>query len=116
MTQLKTLFRLPQRQEAATTEAENLFILLSTIYAGGGSLVKLRYSTEKYEQENFNLKQVNRTMQESMRGEEILDKTLGRTLHNVKTKVSRKWISRNKNIKLCAAQNNLYQSGIGLKS
>ena len=114
--QLKALFGQHSRQEAATPEADELFLLLSTIYAGGGSLVKLRYSTEKYEQENFYLEQVTRTMQETMRGDECLDKTMERTLHRVKTKVARKWISRNKNVKLSPTQNNLYQSGIGLKS
>ena len=113
--QLRALFGQPSRQEAATSEADNLFKLLSAIYVGGGSLVKLRYLTEKYEEENYYLTQVDRTMQGAMKGEESLDENLSKSLHNVKTKVHSKWISRNKNIKLSPAQNNLYQSGIGLK-
>ena len=56
--QIRALFGQPSRQETATPEADNLFLLLSAIYAGGGSLVKLRYSTDKYEQENYYLQQV----------------------------------------------------------
>ena len=47
MEELQTLFGQPAQQEPSTSEAENVFILLSSIYAGGGSLVKLKSSKEK---------------------------------------------------------------------
>merc|ERR1711952_247924 len=50
-----------------------------------------------------------------MKGEETLDENLTKSLKNVKKRVSSQWISRNKNVKLSPAQNNLYRSGIGLK-
>ena len=40
--ELRTLFGQSAEEETATTEADDVFILLSAIYAGGGSLVKLK--------------------------------------------------------------------------
>ena len=45
--QLKTLFGLPFQQEPATQRAHDVYTLLSTIYAGGGSLVKLIHTSRK---------------------------------------------------------------------
>ena len=47
--QLRTLFGQPLRQEAATPEADELFLLLFIIYAGGGSFVKLQVDIKKQE-------------------------------------------------------------------
>ena len=113
--QLLSLFGQPQVQEAATSEADNIYLLLAAIYAGGGSLVKLKCSKEKYKKENFYLKQANKAMQKAMKGDQPLDETTARPLYNVKTGIEKKWISRNMNIKLSPSQNNLYNSGIGLK-
>ena len=61
--ELRTLFGQSAEEETATTEADDVFILLSAIYAGGGSLVKLKSSKEKYEQEKTFLKEVDQKMQ-----------------------------------------------------
>ena len=102
--ELQTLFRQPAQQEPGTSQAEDLFILLSSIYAGGGSLVKLKSSKEKYEQESFYLNKVDQKMQKMFNAADVRSAEEG------------KWISRNTNLKLSPAQSNLYNSGIGLKT
>ena len=101
--ELQSLFGQPAEQEPGTTQAEDVFILLSTIYAGGGSLVKLKSPKEKYEQESFYLDKVDQKMQTMF------------SAADVKSAQEAKWISRNMNLKLSPAQNNLYNSRIGLK-
>ena len=114
--QMRALFGQPDTQEAATPETDEVFQILSAIYAGGGSLVKLKCPKEKYKQENFYLNKADKVMQKTMSAGQPLDKTTSRPLNNVKPGVDNKWISRNLNIKLSPAQNNLYNSGIGLNS
>ena len=114
--QLRTLFGQPSHKEEATPLADDLFILLSAIYAGGGSLVKLKCSTEKYLEEKYHITKVDMSMRSTMKGDEPVDKRMEKTLPKVKAGVDKKWISRNKNIQLSKTQNNLYRSGIGLKS
>ena len=114
---LLTLFRQPNKQEAATPETEEVFMVLSAIYAGGGSLVKLKCPKEKYKKETFYLKQTDKVMKKTMTVEgKPLDKTSEKNLNNVKLGVENRWISRNANIKLSPAQSNLYNSGIGLET
>ena len=64
--ELQTLFDQPSEQEPATSESEEVYLLLSSIYFGGGSLVKLKSTVEKYKQENFYLHQAEKTMKNMM--------------------------------------------------
>ena len=102
--ELKTLFGQPAEQEPGTAQAEDVFILLSSIYAGGGSLVKLKSAKKKYEQEYLYLNKVDQKMQKMFNAADD------------KSAQEAKWISRNMNLRLSPAQNNLYNSGIGLKT
>ena len=114
--ELKTIFKQPAEQESATSESEEIFEILAAIYAGGGSLVKLKSAKEKFKSENFSLQKADKVMQKVMSADQPLDKTTARRLNNVKPGVGRKWISRNLNIKLSPAQTNLYNSRIGLNN
>ena len=114
--ELKTIFKQPAEQESATSESEEIFEILAAIYAGGGSLVKLKSAKEKFKSENFSLQKADKVMQKVMSADQPLDKTTARRLNNVKPGVDRKWISRNLNIKLSPDQTNLYNSRIGLNN
>ena len=114
--ELCTLFGQSAEEDTATTEADDVFILLSAIYAGGGSLVKLKSSKEKYEQEKTFLKEVDQKMQKMMGAKAPQELTKAKSSGITKSSVDTKWVSRNMNIKLSRAQTNLYNSGIGLKT
>ena len=109
--ELQNLFGQPEQTEPLTSGAKDIFLLLSSIYAGGGSLVKLKSAKEKYERENTYLQEADQMMQKLMQAD-----TTTQPSRNAKTALNPKWVSRNVNIKLSPAQNNLYNSGIGLRT
>ena len=102
MTNLRELFNAEPPKKTTSSNATEVFKLLTAVYVGGGSLVELRHRSDQHREEKKHMEMVEKDMKKALNDEQT------------KPNISNRWISRN--LKLGPEQFNVYRSKQGLQN